>query len=206
MYNLPDRTLVNKQLPKTAVYKKFNLHAADKTNFDADVSRLEISAEISPATVSVAAGESVSSIFVVRVLLKKQDFDAKNITMISKLIDQKLILVLVYNSKAKLAVFYKKLFLTDWQNESDVTLPIQGLNLDAVYQNIIIKIGEIHIESNNTLAEQISVDEKRAKLQKEIERLDALARKETQPRKKFELHQKIQTLKSRLKENNYEIE
>ncbi len=195
MYNLPERTLVNKQLPKTAVYKKFNLSAVDKAKFDADVSRLEISAEISPATVSVAPGENVSSIFAIRVLLKKQDFDEKSITMISKLIDQKLVLVLVYKSNAKLAIFHKKLFMTEWQSESDISLPIQGLNLDIVYHNMIMQIGRIHIENNNTLLEQIAEDERKAKLLKEIERLEKLARKEKQPRKKFELHQKIYKMK-----------
>lgn len=195
MYNLSERTLVKKQLPKTAVYKKFNLNTADKAKFDADISRLEISAEISPATVSVGAGEDVSSVFVIRVLLKKQDFDEKNIAMISKLIDQKLVLVLVYESKAKLAVFYKKLFMTEWQSESDISLPIQGLNLDIVYQNMIMQIGKIHIENNNTLLEQIAEDERKAKLLKEIERLEKLARKEKQPRKKFEFVQEINELR-----------
>ena len=48
---------------------------------------------------------------------------------------------------------------------------------------------------DNPLEEQIAVDEKRVKVLKEIERLDAPARKEKQPKKKFELVQEINRLK-----------
>lgn len=195
MYNLSKCTLINKQLPKTALYKKFNLNTADKTRFDTDISRMEIAAEISPATTSVTAGKNVSSIFILRVLLKRQNFDKKNIALISKLIDQKLILVLVYDDKAIMAVNFQKLFFSEWQNENDLELQIQGANLDIVYQNMIMQIGNIHIENNNTLSEQIEEDERKAKLRKEIERLEKLARKEKQPRKKFEIFQKIKSLK-----------
>lgn len=194
MYNLPKCTLINKQLPKTALYKKFNLNTADKTRFDTDISRMEIAAEISPATTSVTAGENVSSIFILRVLLKRQNFDKKNIALISKLIDQKIILVLVYDDKAIMAVNFQKLFFSEWQNENDLELQIQGANLDIVYQNMIMQIGNIHIENNNTLSEQIEEDDRKAKLRKEIERLEKLARKEKQPRKKFEIFQKIKEL------------
>lgn len=202
MYNLPECTLINKQLPKTALYRKFNLNTADKTRFDTDISRMEITAEISPATISVNAGENVLSIFVIRALLKRQNFDKKNIELISKLIDQKLILVLVYGNKAILAVNYQKLFFSEWQNENDLELQIQGANLDIVYQNIVMQIGKIHIENNNSLSEQIAEDEQKAKLLKEIERLEKLARKEKQPRRKFDLHQEIQLLKKELEKFN----
>ena len=49
------------------------------------------------------------------------------------------------------------------------------------------------------LEQQIAVDEQRARVQKEIDRLEKLARKETQPKKKFELVQKIQKLKEELR-------
>ena len=59
------------------------------------------------------------------------------------------------------------------------------------------QVGEIHVEEGNTLEQQIAVDEHRAKVQKEIARLEKLARKETQPKKKFELVQRIHSLKEK---------
>ncbi|MGN1420413.1 MAG: DUF4391 domain-containing protein [Eubacterium sp.] len=195
MYNLPEKAVMKKQLPKAAIYKKFNLNSSAKARFDSDISRIDIVGEISQATVSLPAGDNVSSIFVLRVSLKKKDFDEKSIILISKLIEQKMIFVLEFESKAKLAVYYGKLFQTDWQNINKISLNIQGLNLDSVYQNMIMQIGEIHIENDNSLDEQIICDEKRAKLEKEIARLEKLARAEKQPKKKFELFQRILKLK-----------
>lgn len=198
MYNLPEKTIMKKQLSKAAIYKKFNLNSSAKARFDSDISRMDIVGEISQSTVSLPAGDSVSSIFVLQISLKKKDFDEKSITLISKLIEQKMIFVLEFENKAKLAVYYGKLFQTDWQDINDISINIQGLNLDSAYQNMIIQIGDIHIENDNSLDEQIICDEKRAKLEKEIARLEKLARAEKQPKRAFELHQKITKLKREL--------
>lgn len=202
MYNLPEKAVIKKQLSKAAIYKKFNLNSSAKARFDSDISRIDIVGEISQATVSLPAGDNVSSIFVLQVSLKKKDFDEKSINLISKLIDQKMIFVLDFENKAKLAVYYGKLFQTDWQDINEITLNIQGLNLDSVYQNMIMQIGNIHIENDNSLDEQITCDEKRAKLEKEIARLEKLARAEKQPKRAFELHQEIIDLKLKLENDN----
>ncbi|MDD6672448.1 MAG: DUF4391 domain-containing protein [Eubacteriales bacterium] len=198
MYNLPEKTIMKKQLPKAAIYKKFNLNSSAKARFDSDISRMDIVGEISQATVSLPAGDSVSSIFVLQISLKKKDFDEKSITLISKLIKQKMIFVLEFENKAKLAVYYGKLFQTDWQDINDISIDIQGLNLDSAYQNMIIQIGDIHIENDNSLDEQIIWDDKRAKLEKEISKLEKQARAEKQPKKKFEIVHKINKMKEGL--------
>ena len=53
------------------------------------------------------------------------------------------------------------------------------------------------MQSGNTLEQQITQDEQHAKLEKEIARLEKLARAEKQPKKKFELVQKINRLRSK---------
>ena len=70
--------------------------------------------------------------------------------------------------------------------------------MDAAWDNIIVQIGGIQMEQGKTLDEQIAHDEKRAKIQSEIKRLDKLARGESQPKKKFELAQQINKLKQEL--------
>ena len=63
---------------------------------------------------------------------------------------------------------------------------------------IIDQLGGITIEQGNTLDEQIAVDEQRMKIQKEIDRLTKLAKNEKQPKKKFELAQRINKFKQEL--------
>lgn len=198
MFGLPEKTELNKQLPKKAIYTKFNMNNAQKEKFDADISRIMIVNEISPATVNIAAGKDVSSFYVLLLNMKRTDYDTKTIELITKLIPQNMLLVLEYEGKACLAVWRTKLIRTEWQPLDSINIGISGLDLDAVWDNAIMQIGGITISDGNTLDEQIAVNTEREKLLKEIERLEKKARSETQPKKKFELVQKIQSLKKKL--------
>ena len=65
------------------------------------------------------------------------------------------------------------------------------MNMDAVWESVVTQIGHIEVESSHTLNEQIALDDKRAKLQKEIDKLEKQARAEKQPKRKFDLVQEI---------------
>lgn len=156
MLGLPKTTELSKQLPKNAIYAKFQMNTAEKAKIDADISRITIVNEVSADKVHIAAGEQVKFFFVLLVALKKKDFNDKT---------------------------------------------IKGLNLDAVWENIIIQIGGITVDQGNTLDEQIAVDEQRMRIQKELDRLTKQAKNEKQPKKKFELVQKMNRLKKELEEN-----
>ena len=198
MLGLPKATELNKQLPKNAIYAKFQMNTAEKAKIDADISRITIVNEVSSAKVNIADGEQVKSFFVLLVALKKKDFDDKTIITISKLIPQNMLLVLECGDEAKLVTYHTKLMQTDWKCKEDISIELKGLNMDAVWENIIVQIGGITVEQGNTLDEQIAVDEQRMKIQKEIDRLRKLAKNEKQPKKKFELAQKINQLKKEL--------
>ena len=199
MLGLPKSTELNKQLPKKAIYAKFQMNTAAKDRFDADISRISIVGEISPRTVGIAAGESIASIFVLLVSLKHKDFQVNTIAQISKLIDQNMLLVLDHENQRKLAIYHTKLIQTDWVPADACVIELKGLDLDSVWENFITQVGGITIQQGNTLDEQIAADEQKAKLEKEIARLEKLAWAEKQPKKKFELVQQIQTAKKGLK-------
>ena len=191
MLGLPKATELSRQLPKKAIYAKFNMNTAAKNRFDADISRITIVNEISPSTVAIAAGEEVKSFYVLLVALKRKDYDERVIGQLSRLIEQNMLFVLECGDEAKLAIYHNKVMSTDWSAKENLSVSLRGLNLDAVWQNVIVQIGEIQIEQGKTLDEQIAIDEKRAKLQKEINKLERLARAEKQPKKKFELVTKL---------------
>jgi hypothetical protein len=71
--------------------------------------------------------------------------------------------------------------------KEQAAIDINGLNFDEAWENIIKKIEGGEWNSQLTLEENIEIKENREKLLKEIERLEKLARKEVQPKKKFEL-------------------
>ena len=200
MLGLPKVTELSKQLPKNAIYAKFQMNTAERTKIDADISRITIVNEVSPAKINIAEGEQVKSFFVLLVALKRKDFEDKTIITISKLIPQNMILVLECAGEVKLATYHTKLMQTDWKRKEDLSIELKGLNMDTVWENIIVQIGGITIEQGNTLDEQIAVDEQRMKIQKEIDRLTKQAKNEKQPKKKFELAQRINKLKQELEE------
>ena len=199
MYGLPHTTEIRKQLPKKAIYAKFELKPAQRDGFDADVSRIDIVAVISPTTVpAFASGENIKEFYVLDVQLKKKDYDEKNIAMLSKLIPQNILFALQYEDETQLAIYHTKLIKSDWKSTTDTDIRLSGLNLDTVWENIIKDIGEIHVQEGKTLTEQIQEDERVVKLKKQIEELERKCRTEKQPRRRLELYEKLTSLKKQL--------
>lgn len=199
MYGLPHTTEIRKQLPKKAIYAKFELKPAQRDGFDADVSRIDIVAVVSSTTVpAFAAGDNIKEFYVLDVQLKKKDYDEKNVAMLSKLIPQNILFALQYEDETQLAIHHTKLIKSDWKSTADIEIRLSGLNLDTVWENIIKDIGEIHVREGKTLTEQIQEDERLVKLKKQIEELERKCRTEKQPRKRLELYEKLTKLKKQL--------
>ena len=201
MYGLPQTTEVRKQLPKKAIYAKFELKPSQRESFDADIARIDIVAVISPSTVpAIAEGKEVKEIYLLTLQMKRKEYDSKNIALLTKLIPQRMVFVLQFEEQTQFAIYHTKLITSAWQltTHSSQLIAIKGLNLDAVWENIVTHIGEIEVTDGNTLAEQIVADDAHAKLIKQIELLEKKARAEKQPRKKLELFEKIKVLKKKL--------
>lgn len=198
MLGLPQLTETSKQLPKKSIYTKFQMNTAAKEKIDADISRITIVNEIAPNKVNIPAGEDVKSFFVLLVSLKKKEYDKKTIATLSKLIPQNILFVLEYENESRLAIYHTKVMQTAWKPTEEQKVELKGLNLDTVWENIVIAVGGVNIEKGNTLDEQIQVNDKKQKLEKELARLEKKARAEKQPKKKFELVQRIKVLTNQL--------
>lgn len=198
MLGLPKSTECQQIIPKKVIYAKNELNTAAKARLDADIKRVTIVNMVAPTNVAVTAGETVKSFCVALVSLKKEKYDEKNIVLLTKLVKQNMLMILECNGKAKLAAFHTKLLQTDWSRLNSMSIQLEGLNLDAIWENILIQIGNVEVAEGNSLAEQIKQDEERLRLLKQIEHLEAQARKECNPRKKFELVQLIKQQKSEL--------
>lgn len=198
MLNLPKSTEMSKQLPKKAVYAKFQMNTAAKEKIDADISRITIVNEITPTKINIPAGEKVESFFVLLVALKKKDFDERTIVTLSKLIPQNILFVLEFEGQSKLAIYHTKLMQTDWKPTDSCIIELRGLNLDKVWENIIrsLELGVWNEELS--LDENLTLHTEQENLKKQIEKLEKQARAEKQPKKKFELVQQIKKLKEEL--------
>lgn len=194
MLNLPKSTEISKQLPKTAIYQKLLFNTAQKDSFDTDISRVYITNEISERTTNIKAGETVKSIFILHIILKRKNYSEKNILKLSKMIPQNIVFVLDFEDEYQIAIYHSKLLKSDWCYS--YFLPLENaLNFDIVWENVVQAIGKIEIVTGNNLEQQIIIDDNKAKIEKQIAALEKQARKEKQPRRKFELVQEINRLK-----------
>ena len=199
MLGLPQSTEVKRPLPKVQLYKRFDWKPSQRDSFDGNVSRLDFVNWIAPRTLpAIAEGVEVKEIFVIEVSLKSRDFDTKSIVLLAKSIPQRVIYLLRFEDEAMLAVYHTKPFTSSWQPLDNVNVPLDGLNLDAVWQNIVSFVGELEVADGNSLTEQIRVDEERARLVRQIESLERLMRSSSQPRRQRELYSEIKKLQSRL--------
>ena len=199
MYGLPQATIINQPLFKKTVFEKFNLKTAERERFDADISKMALVARISPATVpALAEGQEIKGFYVLQVSLKQRDYDAKNILLLQKLIPQKIVYALQFEEQTQLCIFHTRLQQSDWVPTESATIPLNGLSLDDVWNNIVATIGGLDVQTKETIEEQIIHREQREKLLRQIEALEKRARTEKQTRKKYELHQQIIKLKEEL--------
>ena len=199
MFGFPSSTEIKKQLPKKAIYAKFDMSASQRERFDADISRIDISAMVSSKTVpALSEGEEVKEIYLLNIQLKRKEYDAKNIVMLSKLISQKMVFALEYEEVVQFAIYHTKLISAAWTPIEEARLPLSGLNLDSVWDNIVKQIGHIEVQEGNTLTEQIKADEEQAKLLAQIKLLERKMANEKQPRRKREYFEQIKILKKSL--------
>ena len=199
MYRLPSSTLINQPLYKKTVFEKFNLKTVERERFDADISKMALVARISPATVpALAEGQEIKGFYVLQVTLKHQNYDVKNILLLQKLIPQQIVYALQYENQTQLCVFHTRLQQSDWCDTESTEIPLTGLSLDEVWENIVAVIGGLDAQAEESIEEQILNREQREKLLRQIEALEKRARTEKQTRKKYELHQQILKLKEEL--------
>lgn len=214
MFNLPQSTEFNKRIPKQKFYDNLSVTPAIKRIFVEQIKTIHWANKIAATTVNVAEGEAVKEIEVFIVSLTKPELDEKVLHLIDKEIPYHILFLLEHNDKYQAWIGYKeksdgnaafksvKYFHTDWLDESEFELKLDGFDLDSIYSGFVRRIAE-HEQSNEwnenlTLGENVADIDRVQKLKKEIERLEKLARKETQPKKKFELVQELNKLKRNL--------
>lgn len=205
MIQFPSATAIGRIMPKEAFYKRLTLNAELKEKFVTDVKRITLANSLTAATLNLKPGTEISEILVLVIDLKKQEFDGRIIENIARQNKHKLVFVLRYEKSAKLAVYYRKLYTTDWESIDDLKLAAAGFTLDDVWDGFLEQIALTNAECvvHN---EELGIDEKLArqesilKLEKEIDKLELMTRREIQPKKKFELYQELQEKKKELEE------
>ena len=194
-FGLPPSTEVSRQLPKKAIIERFGLSGKERTKFDSTIHRITISNEVSPRTVNIPEGKDVKSIFILKVELQDEDYDEKVISLLLRLIEQNMVLVLESGAGYRPLAFREVLIQGDWTQDLD--LHLNGLDMDDVWEDLIKQVGNIVVEEGNDLDSQIAIDEECRKLDSQIEKLRKKMSSEKQPRRKRELYSQLKELESK---------
>lgn len=212
MFQLPSSTLVNRKIPKNKFYEKLQANHHLRELFTDQVESIIWKHKLSKDTIRLEPKEDIEEIQIFEVHLKVQTYSLELLRSIDKAIPYPILHVLTYDGQAKLAVAYKErnqtddnrsvvrsYHETDWQPMESIEMNIlQGLDLKAVYENIIRQLLPIkvkpEIELTAVLERQAQID----KLTQECERLESKIRVEKQFNKKVELNMELQRKRKEL--------
>ena len=213
MLGLPKSTEFNKRIPKQKFYENIAVTSAMKKAFVEQIRIIYWRNKIAATTLNLAAGEQVTEIEVIEIKLASPQINETALKQIDREIPYHILFVLSFDSKVQAWIGYKeaaggdnkafkvnKYYHTEWMSEEELHLSIDGLNMDAVWENLIIQVGNVEVGQGKSLDEQIQIDDQKAKLQKKIEKLEKQAWNEKQPNKKFRFAQQVKTLKKQLDE------
>ena len=206
---LPVSTEFNKRIPKQKFYENIAVTPAMKRAFVEQIKIIYWRNKIATTTLNLAAGGQVTEIEVVEVRLSAPELDESVLRQIDREIPYHILFLLEYEGKYRAVIGYKeaaagktafkidRYYSTDWLDEGDLPVHLEGLTLDAVYENFVRQIaGEALAEENGTtLKESVEQQKQREQIEKQIATLEAKIRKEKQPKKKFEFVQKLNELK-----------
>ena len=206
---LPVSTEFNKRIPKQKFYENIAVTPAMKRAFVEQIKIIYWRNKIATTTLNLAAGGQVTEIEVVEVRLSAPELDESVLRQIDREIPYHILFLLEYEGKYRAVIGYKeaaagktafkidRYYSTDWLDEDDLPVHLEGLTLYAVYENFVRQIaGEALAEENGTtLKESVEQQKQREQIEKQIATLEAKIRKEKQPKKKFEFVQKLNELK-----------
>ena len=202
MIDFSESTVVRRRLPKGAFYKHLPLTPALKNKFVSDVDRIVVENSLTKSNLNLAKDSEIKEIMLLTITLKKQDFDGKIVEAIARQNPHKLIFLLVYGEKRRLAVYHSKLYQSEWVREADLSMSLAGSTLDEIWDDLVRQVA-IHSEAaqqkpDESIDEQLKRQDEIDKLNKLIKKTEAAAWKEQQPKKRFELYTRLQGYKNQL--------
>lgn len=213
MMTLPKTTEFNRRIPKQKFYENLSVTPELKRIFIDQIKTIYWRNKIAPATMNLAAGETVTEIEVFEVRLSAPQLDVSVLKQIDKEIPYHILFLLEYEGKYQAWTAYKEAaasgssafkvgtyYHTDWLTERELPLKVDGLNIDTVYDNFVRQIAGDALRSENTetLKESVERDARRQEMQKQIAALQAKVRKEKQLNKQVQLNAELKRLKREL--------
>lgn len=213
MLELPRSTEFNKRIPKQKFYENLQITPALKKSFVDQIKVIYWKNKIAATTVNLAAGEYVTELEVFIIRLNGGMLDEGVLKQIDREVPYHILFLLEYEGKTQAWIGYKessgsgnaafkvnRYYHTEWMPAQELPLRMEGLSIDAVYENFVRQIAGDTLEGRQTetLKEAVDRSEKKALLEKQIAALQAKIRKEKQLNVQMSLNAELKGLKKEM--------
>lgn len=211
MIGLPKSTEFNKRIPKQKFYENLDISPALKKVFVEQVRIIYWKNKIAAATTNLASGTDVTELEVLEVRLNSPVLDDSLLRQIDREIPYHILFLLEYQGKYQAWIGYKEAassgnkafkvnghYHTEWFAEDELPIKMEGLNVDAVYENFVRQIAGDKLKTEvagESLKESVTRDEQKQALQKRIATLQAKIRKEKQLNKQMKMNTELKKLR-----------
>ena len=214
MLGLPKTTEFNKRIPKQKFYEKLEISPVLKKVFVDQVKTIYWRNKIATTTLNLAPGTNVTEIEVFEVKLNDQTLDEGMLRQMDREIPYHILFLLEYQRKYQAWIGYKeaaasgnaafkvnKYYHTEWMEEEDLPVKLEGLDVDSVYENFVKQIAEDKLqaaEEGESLKDTVAREEEKEALRKQIANLQKKIKKEKQLNKQMQFNGELKKLKKKL--------
>lgn len=214
MIGLPKTTEFNKRIPKQTFYENLDVSPAIKKFFVDQIRVIYWKNKIAPSTMNLAAGTNVTELQIFEIRLSSNELDESVLELIDKKIPYHILFLLEYEGKYQAWIGYKEVsdsaslafkvgqyYHTEWMKAEELPVKVEGLNVDAVYENFVRQIAGDQLqqsEAGESLKETVERDAKIRDLKKQIAVLQTKIRKEKQLNRQMEMNKELKKLKKDL--------
>lgn len=213
MLNFPKSTVFGRRIPKQKFYENLDVTPEIKQLFVEQVRLITWENKLSSVTMNIAPGDTVEEIEVIHIKLTGQSLDKRVLTLMDKQIPYHILFILErVDELFQIVVSYKEASLsganafqlkqsyhTDWMVREALTIPLLGLDMDSLYENVVRSIAgdAIAAPEAESLKEAVEQTQEREKLERESEKLRAKMKKEKRLAKQMEIRREIQRLEGK---------
>ena len=199
MLGLPHSTEVNRRIAKEKLYQNATLTPQTRDMIKDQIESVIWKNKLADSTVGISAGKEIKEIQVFEIQLRQRELDKRVLPAIAKAIPYKILFVLIFENEAQAWIEASGTFYnTDCQPLDELTLKFEGLNLDAVYENLARQIAGGRLGAEGDIAEAVDRDKQRQKLEREIDALEKKILREKQFNKQVELNGELKRMRKEL--------
>ena len=199
MLGLPRSTQVNRRVAKEKLYQNATLAPQTREMIKDQIDSVFWRNKLADSTMAISAGETVAEIQIFEIQLRQRELDKRVLPAIAKAIPYKILFILVFGDEAQLWIEAAGMFYnTDWQPLGGFALKFEGLNLDAVYENLARQISGGRLGTEGDIEEAVDRDKQRQRLERDIVALEKKLLREKQFNKQVELNGELKRLRAEL--------